>query len=319
MKALDFLQKRPHLKWTIVGLATLKILTVLVFFVGIDIANAQFLDLPEADKFGDLADPDGEGLQKGYNAVWEVFKNFRYIIGAVATLFIIISGTKMALMGDNEEVAAAQKKNMYWGVIGLFIIMSAGPIAEVLDLQGGGFLSDEYEISQRAQLFDRHIFLILTFVKYIVGSVAVLFMIRSGIKLVAAGESDEVLTNEKKNIMATIFALVVMTVADVIVKQVLFKVDYDDVSLSTSGQDATVIIDTARGVQELIGITNFVVTWAAPFAVLALMVGAIMYVTAFGDEERSTKAKKVIINSMIALMIIYGSFALVSTLISGVF
>jgi len=42
-------------------------------------------------------------------------------------------------------------------------------------------------------------------------------------------------------------------------------------------------------------------------------------VTAFGDEERSTKAKKVIINSMIALMIIYGSFALVSTLISGVF
>ena len=77
--------------------------------------------------------------------------------------------------------------------------------------------------------------------------------------------------------------------------------------------------DTARGVQEIVGITNFVVTWASPVAVLVLVAGAIMYLTAMGDEEKMGKAKKLIVNAIIALIIIYGAFALVSTFVSGQF
>lgn len=278
-----------------------------------------FLSIPDAENFGDLPDPDGEGLQKGYNTVWEVARNFRFVIGGVAILFMVISGVKLVIQGSNEEVANKQKQNLLWGMIGLVMIMVAGPIAEILDLQDGGFLSDEYEIGYRATLFDQQALIVITYIKYIVGSLAVLFMIRSGAKLVVAGESDEVLNLEKKNLMSAVFALFVIMIADVVVNQVLFKVDPAGSSYSVSGQEAVVSFDTARGIQEIVGVTNFIVTWAAPFAVLALLVGAVMYLTAFGDEERTGKAKKIITNSVLALLIIYGSFAIVSTFVSGVF
>ena len=306
------------LKWLIVGI--LGFLIVLLYFVfSTEVSSAGAIPLPGAENFGDLPDPEGEGLQQAYNLIFGLARNFRWIIGSVAILFIVIAGIKLGIQGQNEEVATSQKKNLYWGIVGLVIIMVAGPLSEILDMQDGGILSDEYEIYYRAKLFDKQVHIIITFVKYIIGSVAVLFIIRSGAKLVLAGDSDEVLTNEKKNLMGGIFGLVVIMLADTIVNQVLFKVDAPDSGFTPGGQEAVVTFDAGRGIQEIVGITNFIVTWAAPFAVLALVIGGFMYLTAFGDEEQTGKAKKIIFNSMIALVIIYGAFAIVSTVISGTF
>lgn len=306
------------LKWALVG--TFGLLSVVAYFYFTkQVSSAGFVPLPDAGNFGELPDPEGEGLQKGYNTVFELARNFRWIIAAVAILFMVISGVKLVIQGDNEEVATKQKTNLLWGVIGLVLIMISAPIAEILDMQDGGFLSDEYQISARAKLFDKQVNIIIVFVKYIVGSVAVLFMIRAGAKLVLAGDSEEVLTTEKKNLMMSIFALFIILLSNTVVKEVLFKVEDPDSQFIPNGQQATVSLDVGRGVQEIVGITNFIVTWAAPFAVFALIIGAIMYLTAFGDEEKTGKAKKIIFNSILALLIIYGAFAIVSTVISGVF
>lgn len=306
------------LKWTFISAIGLIVLFA-YFSMTMQISQAGFIPLPSAESFGDLPNPEGEGLQKGYNTVFEVARNFRWIIGAVAILMMVISGVKLVIQGDNEEVATKQKNNLLWGVIGLVMIMISAPIAEILDLQDGGFLSDEYQISARARLFDRQVNIIIVFVKYIVGSVAVLFMIRSGAKLVFAGDSEEVLNTEKKNLMTGIFALFIIMLSNTVVKEVLFKVESPDSQFTPNGQEAVVSFDVGRGVQEIVGITNFIVTWAAPFAVFALIIGAIMYLTAFGDEEKTGSAKKIIFNSVLALLIIYGAFAIVSTVISGVF
>ena len=52
---------------------------------------------------------------------------------------------------------------------------------------------------------------------------------------------------------------------------------------------------------------------------LGIVAGGLMYAMAGGDEEKSGKAKKILVNSIIGAIIIYGAFALVSTIISGVF
>lgn len=313
------MKKTQTLKWILVAVITLAAI-VSLFYWGADVTSAQgVVPLPDPDSLGDVPDPQGEGLQKGYNLIWAASRNFRYIMGAIAILFMVISGIKLVFSGANEETANKQKTNLYWGVFGLAIISLAGPLSEIFDMQRGGFLSDEYEISYRARLFDDQILIITTFIKYIVGSMAVMFMIRAGAKLVLSGDSDEVLTNEKKNLMMGGFGLFIIMLSDVVVKQVLFKVDPTQIEYSAAGQQAVVEFDVSRGVQEIVGITNFIVTWSAPFAVLALIVGAIMYLTAFGEQEKMDKAKKIIFNSVLALIIIYGAFAIVSTLISGVF
>jgi hypothetical protein len=50
-----------------------------------------------------------------------------------------------------------------------------------------------------------------------------------------------------------------------------------------------------------------------------LVGGGIMYMTSAGSEERSEKAKRLIIAALIGLIIIYGAFAIVNTFIVGAF
>ena len=294
---MSSLKQKTIIKWLILGLVALGAVA-LFLFLNSDVSSAQFLPMPEASDLGvqDAGGSEDGGVQKVYNVVWELARNYRYIIGSVAILFIVISGVKLGLMGSNEEEAGKQKKNLYWGLVGLVFIMLAAPIAEILDMQNGGLLSDEYEIGYRARLFDDQVHIVITFIKYIAGSVAVMFIMRSGAKLVLAGESDEVLNAEKKSLMMGVFALFVIMLSNTVVKEVLFKVDYDNAEYSAYGQQAVVEFDTQRGIDEIVGITNFVVSWAAPFAVLALIVGAIMYLTAFGEQDRMDKAKKIITN-----------------------
>ncbi|KKR25637.1 MAG: hypothetical protein UT55_C0035G0005 [Candidatus Peregrinibacteria bacterium GW2011_GWE2_39_6] len=297
-------KKRKALTWFLF-IGMLIIAGILFFLIRPAVSYAGFLPLPSAESLGDVPDPEGQGLQKAYNLVWEIARNFRYI--------------RLVIQGENEEVVNKQNSNLYWGLIGLVLIAVAGPLAEILDLQDGGFLANEYEIGYRAKLFDNQVTIIITFIKYIIGSIAVLFMIRSGAKLISSGESDETLNAEKRNLMNSVLALFLVMISDVIIKQVLFKVDYNQADYSATGQQAVVQLDVSRGLQEIVGITNFIVTWASPLAVLALIIGGVMYMTAFGDEEKTGKAKKIIFNSVLALLIIYGAFALVSTFISGVF
>ena len=104
--------------------------------------------------------------------------------------------------------------------------------------------------------------------------------------------------------------------ADTVVNKVFYKIDYGRYPGVSGVQPG---VDPYRGVAEIVGITNMVVSFAAPIAILMLVIGAIMYITAGGEEEKMGKAKRVIIMAAIGIVIIYGAFALVSTFISGSF
>ena len=73
------------------------------------------------------------------------------------------------------------------------------------------------------------------------------------------------------------------------------------------------------GIDQIVGITNFIVMFAGPLAVLMLIVGGILYATSAGDDEKMNRAKKLIVNTLLGVIIIYFAYALVATFISGVF
>ena len=75
-------------------------------------------------------------------------------------------------------------------------------------------------------------------------------------------------------------------------------------------------IDVTEGVEQIASITNLIVKFIGPVAVMALMAGAIMYATANGDEEKMNKAKRLLIAVAVGMVIVYGAFAVVSTFIA---
>jgi len=274
----------------------------------------SFLPLPSTTDL-DIPVPEGDTAAERFESILgPIARSVRIIVGAVAALMIIISGFSMVIGGEKEETVTTQKKAITYGVIGLIMISIAGPIAEVFDFRAGNFLAEDELLIERTELFGDATRLVVTFIKYFLGSLAALMFIRSGATLVMQGGNEEDVTREKKNLVYAIGGLFMVILSDLLVRRVLYSARFN-----TERSETVIAIDESEFVSQLVAITNIIVGFVGPIMVLMLVVGGVLYVTAGGDEEKTNKAKKIIINSIIGVAIIYGAFALVSTVISGIF
>lgn len=305
-------KKRSYLKALIVAAILVGVLIYLIWSSPIS-ANAAFISLPDASNFGDVPNPEGaDAVEKTGNLIASLMGPIRIIMGAVGIALIVLYGFVFVVSGRNEETVTTQKRALIWGIIGLALISIAASLSEVFNFEGGSFLSSEESIIERAGIFDEKATLIITFLKYILGSIAVFTIVRSGMVMVMAGGSEENITREKKNLVGGFVAIFFVIIGDFVVKKVLFKVTPD-----TGDNMAIVSIDAKAGVAEIVAITNFMVAFVGPLMILGMVGGGLMYAMAGGDEEKSGKAKKILMNSVLGALLIYGAFAIVTTIISG--
>lgn len=293
--------------------------------------NANVFPLQDAGKYGDIPAPTvGASAQAQFQElVWGIVQNARYIIGAVAILFIVYAGVKMVVGYGNDEVYTKQRNTILYCIIGLAIVGLSGEMANILSVScpeftdptmqklsctQGGFLRNPNEIVRTSVLFNQSTKLIITFVKYFIGAVTVLMIVRNGMRLVSMGSDDTKVAQDRKNLFYSILGLILIIVSDSIINNVFYKIDLSQYPSTTGAQPG---VDAAQGVKEIVGATNFIVSIVGPLAVLVLVAGGIMYMTAGGDDAKSGKAKKMIFSALIGIVIIYGAFAIVSTFISG--
>jgi len=303
------------------NLTYLKALIVAIILIGIIIyfiatsplsAHAAYFDLPDASNFGDVPAPEGDdAISMAQDLVARIMAPLRVILAAVGVALIVLYGFTLVVTARNEESINTQKKALIYGFIGLALVSIAASLSEIFNFQEGSFLGSEADIVERAGLFDSKATVVITFLKYIIGSIAVFTIVRSGFVMLMAGSSEDTIGKEKKNLVAGFTALAFVIIGDFFVRKVMFNVVEGD-------NEAIVSINAKAGVSEIIAITNFLVWFAGPIMILGIVAGGLMYATSGGDEERSGKAKKILINSIIGAVVIYGAFALVSTIINGV-
>ncbi len=253
-----------------------------------------------------------------------IVKNLKLIIGSVAVLFIIVSAIKLIISQGSEDVITKQKNAIMYGIIGLVLIGFGDELAKVMSVAcipgqtecaDGGFLKDPGNIISQAAIFKRETRILITFVKYIIGGIAVFMFVRNGIRLIGLAGSEESVTIDKKNLIYTSLGLLLIILASTVVDKVLYIVDpskYTSAGLAPA-------INPSLAVQEMVGFTNAAVFIVAPISIFMLIVGAIMYATSGGKEEQMTKAKKLIMLTVVGMVLIYGAFAIVSTVIAGQF
>lgn len=85
---------------------------------------------------------------------------------------------------------------------------------------------------------------------------------------------------------------------------------------STEGYDPSLVQETNLR-DYIVNIVNFVLGFLGLVAMIIVIYGGFLYVTAAGQEEQTTKGKKSIMYAIIGIVIILISFALVNTLIGG--
>lgn len=90
----------------------------------------------------------------------------------------------------------------------------------------------------------------------------------------------------------------------------------DDLTLSEEGINESLTTESDLK-SFILRIVNFALSFLGLFAVLIVIYGGVLYVSAAGEEERATKGKTAITYATIGLLIILGSFAFVNTILSG--
>lgn len=273
----------------------------------------QGLPLPDASNYGDIIAPVGEdSVEKATGLLEGIIRNFKLIAGIIAIAIIIILAIRMLMAQGSEDELKKARTGMLWTILALALISLAVDVGKILDPSGGGILKDPNEAIKRVQLFDYKVDIIITFIKYLLGSIAVIFLLRNGLRFIGLSGNEEEVTKDKKNLGASVVGLILIYVGDTLINKVFYVLDKSGYP-STSGVKPGV--DAAAGVAEIVAFTNFAVFLTAPIAIAVLVAGAIMYITAAGEEERMTKAKRMVVSAVVGLIVIYGAFAIVSEFI----
>lgn len=258
--------------------------------------------------------------------------NVRYVLLAVAIAMIIFAGFSVATSQGNEEKWKTGKLTLIYSIIGLALVGLSGEIVRIFAVGNcaelgmlpsgnntacvsGGILKNPQMIVQRSALFNQTVMYLITFIKYFIGAVAVASLMRNAMRMAANSAGDE-LEKDKKNIVATMLGLILIVMADPIINKVLFSIDKSKYP-STGGVIGG--INYQQGISEIVGFTNFLVSILTPIAILVIVAGGIMYITGGSNPEAQAKAKRMITLALVAIIIIYGAFAIVSTFISGNF
>lgn len=306
----------------------------LLLFVG-QVVTAQSLSVPDVSYYGGMVQNPGEitSFDSAFaSLIVGLIMNVRYLLTAIAIALLVYAGFNMVIGQGKEDTWTKAKSALVWSIVGLALVGLSGEIVRIFAVGKcaelgmlpasnnvgcveGGFLRDPQAIIQRSTLFNKAVQYIITFLKYLIGAVAVTMLTRNAIRMATNSAGDE-LEKDKKNLVASALGLVLIIVADPIINKVFFSIDK---TRYPSVGGAEVGVDYVQGIGEIVGFTNFLVSVLTPIAVLVIVAGGVMYMTAGTNAESQEKAKRMIGLALFGLVLIYGAFALVSTFISGQF
>ncbi|MDD3861579.1 MAG: hypothetical protein PHP74_01690 [Candidatus Gracilibacteria bacterium] len=238
----------------------------------------------------------------------------KVITVAVGVLMITILGYRLVMSSENEEELTNVKKGMIYTIVAFAIISMSQDVAQIFNFEKTTILQSPTEILKRVNLWDKQVEIVIKFIKYIIASFAAVMIVRSSIKLITAGGEDEEVTKHKHSIFYSIGGLLLVYAGDIFINKVFYVVN---TKKYTSAKGIDWSVDVGQGVKEIVGVTNMIVSFVGPIALLMLIVAAIMYLAAGGEDEKMQKAKRIIVAVVVGIVIIYGAFALVNTVVLG--
>jgi lysylphosphatidylglycerol synthetase-like protein (DUF2156 family) len=144
------------------------------------------------------------------------------------------------------------------------------------------------------------IYYAIDLVKYLIGTIAIVTIIISGVKLVTSGAgAEEEAKKQKEHLKFAIIGLVVIISATQFVQTVFFGQAGEIFSSQSTLQQAA-----QTGTAQIKGIYEIVAYFCGGVAILEIVLAGFKYITSGGNETTMGTAKRSIIYAVIGLMIV---------------
>lgn len=242
----------------------------------------------------------GEELAIGF--IQNAIRIVRFIVGGVALIMGILYGMMLVFARGKEEVITKQKTNFLYVFMGFIILIISENVAGIFNPEKA--TTDKLIDFEAAhdQLRD-----IVDYIKWLLGSVIVLFMVISSIRMITAGGEEEMITKQKRNLTWNVIGMMVILLASGIVNAI-YVVNESTGEVSAGGPNAAVT--------EVTSIIRLILVFLGPIAIAFTIYAGFTYLTSFGNDEANQKAKRMIIGGITGVIIIFAAYALVNTVAS---
>jgi len=261
-----------------------------------------------------------------YESYAGILVRINAVLGTIAFLWIVVLGAKFIFAQGSDEKIENYKEQFGWIVMGMATIAVAEFVAfEVLDpadTVNGGLLEGT---NKSATSFAEKIMIFKTYIQYFIGGIALIKMMMSGYDLITGSEEDENIQKEKEFLQNFFFGGALILMAEVLARIFSAAKADNTVSLGTNlatigvGADGNLADATSaaatQGITEVMGLVNFFLTFAGVCSVLMLVLSSIYYVISFGSDDQMTRAKRMVVTSVLGLVVIVSSYTLIRFLV----
>jgi len=220
-------------------------------------------------------------------------------LGAIALAWLVVLGSKFIVARGDEEKLGKYKEEFGAMALGFVLIGIAEFMAwKVLNPLEGNMLEGTSAFN-----FDSQMKIVIRFVEFLILGIALIKMMMTGYDLLTGGEEEETISREKEFFQSFFFGATLILMAETLVR--ILSPGVTTGSLNAT-QAATV------GINEIVGIINFILSFLGVIAVVMLILSSLYYVISFGSEDQMNRAKRIIISCVIGLMIAISSYTLVT-------
>jgi hypothetical protein len=137
--------------------------------------------------------------------------------------------------------------------------------------------------------------------------VAIIFVVIGGMMYMFSGANEKLLEKAKSTIGGALIGLAIVLAAPSFLKQIK-----EILGSNWTGTNPDQIVNQALSLREiLLKIFEFLLSIVGILGIIGLVFGGMMYVLAYGDEDRVELGKKIITSSLIGIAIAFGALVVV--------
>lgn len=130
----------------------------------------------------------------------------------------------------------------------------------------------------------------------VVGVIAVVFIVIGGIMYMMSGGSPDMIKRAKAAILASLIGLAIVLAGPAFLKEVRSILGANDgVATDTTITNAPSLYTIAHNV------LTFLLSVAGILAIIAMVIGGVMYLTSYGDEDQAKRAKAIVKYALIGI------------------
>ena len=257
-----------------------------------------------------------KGGDKGSKAAGGMLTKYvdigKKIIAAVAVVVLLWSALTLVTAGGSDDKVGTAKLGVVWSLLGLIMMLMLN--TAIFDIFYGGRNIDTAGVLTNGAGMDTSIknatdlvVAGMNWAQAILIIIAVVFLMLSGFKMIAALGNQEDITKQKTVFLWIGVGVVVMLINRVIVQSVIYSYVFKNYKVTYEP-------DADAGIIAIMRVVKYFLVRLAVGAFVAFVYGAGMMITAYGDDERVSEGRKIIFSAIIGIILILVSYAMVATL-----